>query len=237
MKQFYQTPSMLYEESVLKFINSHRLHTMGPCNMFYKSLTGKYICADERTAFISGVKGSQQIVNKTDNELEWSKYSEQYKKNDELALYQSQPILKIEESIDIKRQHATMLSLKKGVMDNNGNPAGVFGTVFYIEEIAFWELSKSLDFINTSLRISPKSPVTEVLTQAQPQTVREQLTEREKDCAHYLCRGMSAREIAACLNLSKRTVEFYLANMKDKLLARSKSELIMKLLDNNLLLQ
>lgn len=222
---------MVYENSIIKFIEAHRFHTMGPCNMFYKSVNGKYICADERTAFLGGVEGYQQIVNKTDRDLVWAKYSDQYKKNEQLALHQSQAILKVEEGININRQPANLLSLKKGILNTNGCPSGVFVMVFLIEEMPFWELSKTLDFINTSLCLHSETLATKALIHFPLKPIREQLTRREKDCAQYLCLGMSAREIAIRLNLSKRTVEYYITNMKDKLLVSSKSELVMKLVD------
>lgn len=55
------------------------------------------------------------------------------------------------------------------------------------------------------------------------------LTPREIQCVGYLVRGKSAREISKLLGLSKRTVEFYLANIKSKLGVSTKSELIEKM--------
>lgn len=57
------------------------------------------------------------------------------------------------------------------------------------------------------------------------------LTEREKECAYWLLRGYSAKQIAAKLDLSFRTVEDYLGNMKIKMNACSKQALIEKLID------
>lgn len=57
-------------------------------------------------------------------------------------------------------------------------------------------------------------------------TLCASLTIREKECLKHLVLGKSAREIAEILGLSKRTVEFYLANIKSKLYVNSKSKLI-----------
>ncbi len=57
------------------------------------------------------------------------------------------------------------------------------------------------------------------------------LTKREIDCLQLLVKGKAAREIGEILNLSKRTVEFYLANIKSKLFVSSKSDLIEKVID------
>ena len=55
------------------------------------------------------------------------------------------------------------------------------------------------------------------------------LTKRQKDCAHLLMQGMSAKMIANELNISFRTVELYLRDMKYRLQCSNKTELIIKL--------
>ncbi|WP_058493097.1 PAS and helix-turn-helix domain-containing protein [Legionella worsleiensis] len=54
------------------------------------------------------------------------------------------------------------------------------------------------------------------------------LSERETECFFYLLRGHSAKSVSTKLNLSVRTVESYLENIKNKLNCTTKSELIEK---------
>ncbi len=54
-------------------------------------------------------------------------------------------------------------------------------------------------------------------------------TRREAECLFYLLRGLTIGSTAKMLDLSPRTVEFYVKNMKTKLGVRSKVELIDKL--------
>jgi len=63
------------------------------------------------------------------------------------------------------------------------------------------------------------------------------LTEREAQTIGYFLRGKTTVEVAAILKLSRRTVEFYLKNMKIKLNCRLKSELITKVHSSDLLAQ
>jgi DNA-binding CsgD family transcriptional regulator len=51
-------------------------------------------------------------------------------------------------------------------------------------------------------------------------------TKQESTCIHLLCQGKSAKEIGLDLNLSYRTIEFYLANIRKKSGIHKKSELI-----------
>lgn len=55
------------------------------------------------------------------------------------------------------------------------------------------------------------------------------LTPREIQSIHYLVNGYTAKHIANALNLSHRTIECYIANIKAKLDCYTKSQLIQKL--------
>lgn len=53
-----------------------------------------------------------------------------------------------------------------------------------------------------------------------------QLTLKQKQCLEYLAKGLSAKEIAAKMHISPRTVETHLNNVKNKLNLNYKSELL-----------
>lgn len=59
-------------------------------------------------------------------------------------------------------------------------------------------------------------------------------TAREFQTMHCLLNGKSTLEIAQVLNLSRRTIEFYLKNMKAKLNCKYRTELIKKVLQSDL---
>ena len=56
------------------------------------------------------------------------------------------------------------------------------------------------------------------------------LTNREQECVYFLMQGQTLKEIAYHLDLSPRTVEFYLKNVKHKLNCRTKFEIMRALL-------
>lgn len=56
------------------------------------------------------------------------------------------------------------------------------------------------------------------------------LTPREEECAIYLMQGSTLKEIAKALELSPRTVEFYLKNIKNKLNCRTKFQMMRALI-------
>lgn len=60
-------------------------------------------------------------------------------------------------------------------------------------------------------------------------------TQRETQTIYLLMRGKTNFETAKTLGLSRRTIEFYIKNMKSKLHCHSKSELINKVIKSDLL--
>lgn len=94
------------------------------------------------------------------------------------------------------------------------------------------------NLINIASEIGPTFYQPDVLTSAKLDRVSflkdigiqdlSLLSKREMDVAARLVKGHSASEIGFQLNLSKRTVESYLENMKNKLDCHSKAELIQK---------
>lgn len=61
------------------------------------------------------------------------------------------------------------------------------------------------------------------------------LTLREAECLFYLLRGKSAREIGNQLNISPKTVEYYIANVKIKLKTTTRENLFQKAFDSGLI--
>lgn len=54
------------------------------------------------------------------------------------------------------------------------------------------------------------------------------ITKREAQCLYYLCQGMTMKEIAIILNISWRTVDFYINNVKTKTNISSTNRLLQR---------
>ena len=59
------------------------------------------------------------------------------------------------------------------------------------------------------------------------------LSARELEVLFYLVRGKVVSDISSILQISKRTIESYIENIKAKLACNNKAELIEKALENN----
>lgn len=66
----------------------------------------------------------------------------------------------------------------------------------------------------------------QVLNNHVPNIAIKKLSKKKLECLYYLVRGKTAREIASILNISPRTVEHYLEDIKFKWGCCSKSSLI-----------
>ena len=61
-----------------------------------------------------------------------------------------------------------------------------------------------------------------------------ELSKREIDCLAAIFKGLSAKKISDNLQLSKRTVESYIENLKIKMNCNNKADMIKAILNNNL---
>ncbi len=52
------------------------------------------------------------------------------------------------------------------------------------------------------------------------------LSDRERQCIHHMCLGLTAKQTGKELSLSQRTIEYYLDNIKNKVGVKSKFKLI-----------
>ncbi|OGT22550.1 MAG: hypothetical protein A3C55_00025 [Gammaproteobacteria bacterium RIFCSPHIGHO2_02_FULL_42_13] len=57
-------------------------------------------------------------------------------------------------------------------------------------------------------------------------------SKREVECIYYLIRGLSAKQIGRVLNLSSRTIETHVYNIKKKIGGQKKSDIISWVLDD-----
>lgn len=64
-----------------------------------------------------------------------------------------------------------------------------------------------------------------------PNTNMYSLSKRELQCMFYVLRGNSNKQIAEALKLTKRTIDFYMENIKNKFGCQSKNELIIKAIE------
>ena len=103
----------------------------------------------------------------------------------------------------------------------------IIGTIFHGRDITS---ASSLELGSLLGRMHVSGKTSELLGQGSYLINQDrgtiQLTSRESEALFFLLRGKTVKAISSILNLSNRTVEQYLASLKEKFSAASKSELL-----------
>lgn len=117
------------------------------------------------------------------------------------------------------------LSFKSQLKNSANTVIGTMGIAFYFNEISLARTASIL----SRLHFNPQQSNSAILLSFNVSN-KFSLSKREKECVHYIVRGMSAREIGRELKISNRTVESHIASIKDKLDCYSRSQIISKIL-------
>ncbi|MFN7098238.1 MAG: helix-turn-helix transcriptional regulator, partial [Gammaproteobacteria bacterium] len=83
--------------------------------------------------------------------------------------------------------------------------------------------------------INPVTETTNSNYEFYPQDNSIDLTNRETECLFYTIRGKTSKAIAHILNISSKTVEFHIENLKTKFQCHSKSQLVYKAIEQGYL--
>lgn len=115
------------------------------------------------------------------------------------------------------------LTIKLPWYNDENKVVGIFGCSIILGRDA---LADSLSTVsNLGLLHPPENPSNYIGKEIN----NNYLSKREISCANLLLSGMTYKEIAIQLNLSYRTIETYIENLKQKLHCRNKTELVLKL--------
>lgn len=192
-----------------------------------KNLDLKYIYANQHSLNYLGFNSLKEItdVAPSDYEIRCPAHicAEDFINEDKQVLTSGTPSQILALCNDAMGNKVLMLGTKKCWLDENNNVQGI---------ICDYQTIVNSDFINTVKIIQElgfrfiknKKQFSYVITN-QSKTYFD-LTRREEECFFYAIRGLSSKAIARRLNISYRTVEIYLANLKIKFNCKSKQDLI-----------
>lgn len=183
----------------------------------WKDVNRHYVGANKALLADKGVSDVDELAGKTDEDLA----PESVEENE---IYQQQD-LRVLNGNEISTIHFDMednvvfLLDKRPLMDKNNV---VTGLIYHCHPYQQSEYFRMLRQFDEKLHLH-----------TQHYTLHDhhnkyKLTNRECECVFLLVRGKSAREIGVLLSLSKRTVESYIENIKNKMHCQNKSEVLVK---------
>ena len=217
------------------------LFTM-PFNAYFLNKQSVMLNVCEKTAHICGYDHRKDIIGTTVLDCFKKDSAEMIIRHDHAVLEQERIIFEAQYPIRSDGTSLYGIEIKFPLLDVSQKIIGIFGcTILQDSFTAAFDLLMSAGlFVPTffienqnndySICLSAEITPQEVhsFTKTLSRKYREFFSQREGECLLYLMRGKSARETGIALNISQRTVEFYLYSLKDKLHCRKKSEIVDK---------
>ena len=190
-----------------------------PYDVYLLDMDGKYLECNAIQAKRLGLANKADVIGQSLNNFDFlnAQEVEDIKLNNYAIKKTKKPKVIIEKFTFIEKVSQSMLSHKMPFYDKLGKVIGVFGLSINLND------NQSL-FSDLSNPVKNNSAFSFNLPSRQVK-----VSPRERECLYYLMRGETAKEIARRLNLSPRTIEFYIENMKKKFSCSNRIELIAKI--------
>lgn len=194
-----------------------------PYHVYLKDEQGLFLECNAAQASTFGVDNAKTVVGCRDLDFICEKENDIIKKNDQEILQTNMPKILLEYGF-IDRQPTPYLSYKFPLLGLNGKTLGIFGISICLENNLCIPSSLSLPTTSSFPHLHQEAKINE----------KQNITNREKECLFYLTQGMTAKQVARKLNISPRTVEHLIDNMKRKFHCSTRAELIYKITTKNL---
>ena len=184
----------------------------------YKNKESMYIGGNQQLALHMGYTNSNDLIGLTDFDIksEMVDFADRYIEQDKEVLNSG-----IQQHIDIGRYPDGDLqihfSTKKMLLDKDNE---VMGTIFTCITLN----SSLLNFLYHNLVVDTGPGFYTIGGHFKQYNLKP----KESKCLFYLIRGYTAKEIAKKIYISPKTVEYHIEQLKNKLSASNKSELIEK---------
>jgi DNA-binding CsgD family transcriptional regulator len=202
-----------------------------PLNVTFLNIDANTRTINEQSAETSGFASIQSAIGKSIKDVTKSKSGEIIMSHNREVM--DFGVKRIFEETIIRKNNTNVdcISVKSPWYDSDGKVIGLFGCGSRLQAEKL-SLSESLSLISKIGMLNKNtSQLADNIFLPGRQINNNYFTKRENEVMHYLVRGKTAKGIADKLKLSQRTVECYLVNLKHKLGASNKSELIEKILD------
>ncbi|MEM1243847.1 MAG: LuxR C-terminal-related transcriptional regulator [Pseudomonadota bacterium] len=194
-----------------------------PGYIFSKDLAGKFLTCNINFAHFIGAASPTDLLNQNDFSFNLRVYADYYYKYDRDA-QKGYSVVVIEPTVNRFNQQLTVLTKKTPVFDDQNNIIGITG---------IFKILTSQNILRRPTKIHQREYIPENFSEIKDVSNCEKLSSRESQCLIYLLCGFDMSEVATQLNLSKRTVEGYIANLYSKLGCNNKKMLKEYLFDGD----
>lgn len=186
-------------------------------HIYFMDLESKLTDINEETVINCGYISTSDALGRTARDVAKKDSAEQLIENDRNVIRFCKPQITDDVFDGFNDAFYNSLTMKFPWYGNHNQLIGVFGCSILLNKHSLAESLTQLAQLG-------------IINQALPGISIDNayLSKREKDCLYHYVRSKSTREISQILGLSKRTIEHYLENIKQKLHVSTRSELIDK---------
>ncbi|KTD05455.1 PAS and helix-turn-helix domain-containing protein [Fluoribacter gormanii] len=183
----------------------------------WKDLNRYYLGANKALLEFKGFSDLAEVVGQTDEELSpWSVDENKMFQQQDLCVLNGEKVSTVH--FDSKTSDIFFLE-KCPLTDPNNN---VTGLIYYCRPCQKNEFFSLLRQFDDKLHLNTNHYT------LNGNENKYGLSSRECECVFLLIRGKSAKEIGVLLSLSKRTIESYIENIKNKMDCKNKAEILVK---------
>lgn len=231
----------------MKAINIDKTLLPLPDLVLFKDLEGYYLGCNDVMAEYVGLATAEDCLGKDDNSFNWRDFYQVYQRNDRLVVKNKKPTYYIEPAQGANNILIDCLAIKAPLFRTNNQIAGMQCISISLDNIPFNQvLQKFIGACQTfKLALEPIKMI-QIITQImQTNNCKKQwdkpgklfdygkvrFTVREAQCLHYFLNHYTAEKTSQEICISKKTVEFHLANIKNKLGCFNAKEITNKAID------
>lgn len=212
-----------------------------PVNSGIKDSEGRYHDCSPHLIDYVGKNSIKDLQGATDLDLCWSENWQFYREHDRLVEKKQKTQFFIEPARNAKNELIPLLSIKAPLSLFSHSISGIIGANISLNQIAYQDILLQLITIAEKLHLNLNAQkMIQISTQAYQfnqaynqwqhkaklfEYEKVTFSFREAQCLHYFFNHYSAEKTAEKLRISKKTVEFHLAKIKEKLNCHNRSEL------------
>lgn len=199
-----------------------------PVHVYFMNLESTLLKFNERGAMTFNLQYANDVLGKTVRYFASKETANNSIFNDHLVATNKTLLIKDELYTRLDEVDFITLTFKFPWYDNRNKLIGIFGFSLLVDNK--WGISLG---DSTALILQTGLLATSQLTRKIPGVEYNNiyLTQRQKEIIYHMVRGKTAKEIAVILNVSPRTIEHHIENIKIRTNSDSKSELIDKMFD------
>jgi DNA-binding CsgD family transcriptional regulator len=221
-----------------------------PANISWKTREGEFLGCNQPVVELFNLDSTQDLVGRSLEKVIEKKYALPLLEHDHYVMSNQKEMVFEESFIDSNGKQYFYLSRKAPLFSDQNEVIGLVSVAINVTDRMGLENAINTAAVNIEKHTEQTAGI-QAASQTLLQTLTKQvgldryylpvpfencyLTQRELDCVFHLLEGKSAKEIGRALNLSFRTIEFYISKIKTKLNCRTRLDLANKM--NSLITQ